>query len=124
MCAPLRAAVTATVATAPPKCGTKASAAATSSTARSQMSWTSASPRHRVGARGRRLIWTRTAHARGRYPRRGVRVDEHTIYLDESPVFYRRSAEVPDVPALYLHGIPTSSDDWVEFLAPDRRARA
>ncbi len=46
-----------------------------------------------------------------------MRVDEHTIYLDESPVFYRRSAEVSDVPALYLHGIPTSSDDWVEFLA-------
>ncbi len=45
-----------------------------------------------------------------------MRVDEHTIYLDESPVFYRRSAEVPDVPALYLHGIPASSDDWVEFL--------
>jgi pimeloyl-ACP methyl ester carboxylesterase len=45
-----------------------------------------------------------------------VRVDEHTINLDESPVFYR-SAEAPDVPVLYLHGIPTSSDDWIEFLA-------
>ena len=66
---------------------------------------------------GRRLIWTRTAHARGRYPRRRVRVDEHTINLDESPVFYRRATEAPGVPALYLHGIPTSSDDWVEFLA-------
>ena len=31
-------------------------------------------------------------------------------------MFYRRSAETPDVPVLYLHGIPTSSDDWVEFL--------
>jgi pimeloyl-ACP methyl ester carboxylesterase len=45
-----------------------------------------------------------------------VRVDEHTINLDESPVFYR-TAETPGLPVLYLHGIPTSSDDWVEFLA-------
>jgi pimeloyl-ACP methyl ester carboxylesterase len=45
-----------------------------------------------------------------------LRVDEHTISLDDSPVFYR-SAEAPGVPVLYLHGIPTSSDDWVEFLA-------
>jgi pimeloyl-ACP methyl ester carboxylesterase len=46
-----------------------------------------------------------------------VRVDEHTIYLDESPVFYRDTPEASGTPALYLHGIPTSSDDWVEFLA-------
>ena len=46
-----------------------------------------------------------------------MRVDEHTINLDESPVFYRRAADTPGVPTLYLHGIPTSSDDWVEFLA-------
>jgi pimeloyl-ACP methyl ester carboxylesterase len=46
-----------------------------------------------------------------------VRVDEHTINVDESPVFYRRATEGPGVPALYLHGIPTSSDDWHEFLA-------
>jgi pimeloyl-ACP methyl ester carboxylesterase len=45
-----------------------------------------------------------------------VRVDEHTINLDESPVFYRHAADAAGVPALYLHGIPTSSDDWVEFL--------
>jgi pimeloyl-ACP methyl ester carboxylesterase len=45
-----------------------------------------------------------------------VSVDEHTINLDESPVFYR-SADAPGVPTLYLHGIPTSSDDWVDFLA-------
>jgi pimeloyl-ACP methyl ester carboxylesterase len=44
-----------------------------------------------------------------------VRVDEHTINLDESPVFYR-TAKASGVPVLYLHGIPTSSDDWVEFL--------
>jgi pimeloyl-ACP methyl ester carboxylesterase len=49
-----------------------------------------------------------------------VRVDEHTIELAGAPVFYR-SAPVPGgaggAPALYLHGIPTSSDDWTDFLA-------
>jgi pimeloyl-ACP methyl ester carboxylesterase len=58
-----------------------------------------------------------------------VRVDEHTIELAGSPVFYR-SAAAPGVSALsggggaltteavplYLHGIPTSSDDWTEAL--------
>ena len=58
-----------------------------------------------------------------------MRVDEHTIYLDESPVFFRTADAAPAAPAgpgtpmpgpgtptLYLHGIPTSSDDWIEFL--------
>jgi pimeloyl-ACP methyl ester carboxylesterase len=45
-----------------------------------------------------------------------VRVDEHTFYLDDSPVYYR-SADASGMPNLYLHGIPTSSDDWLEFLA-------
>jgi len=45
-----------------------------------------------------------------------VRVDEHTVHFDESPVYYR-SADAPGMPKLYLHGIPTSSDDWVEFLS-------
>ncbi len=48
-----------------------------------------------------------------------MRVDEHTIELAGSPVFYR-SAEGPGAdapPPLYLHGIPTSSDDWTELLA-------
>ena len=44
-----------------------------------------------------------------------MRVDEHTFHLDDSPVYYR-SAEAPGVPKVYLHGIPTSSDDWLEFL--------
>jgi pimeloyl-ACP methyl ester carboxylesterase len=44
-----------------------------------------------------------------------VRVDEHTITLDQSPVFYR-SAPAADPPPLFLHGIPTSSDDWRELL--------
>jgi pimeloyl-ACP methyl ester carboxylesterase len=45
-----------------------------------------------------------------------VHVDEHTISLDDSPVFYR-TADGPGMLTLYLHGIPTSSDDWVDFLA-------
>lgn len=44
-----------------------------------------------------------------------MRVDEHTTELAGSPVFYR-SAPAPEPPPLYLHGVPTSSDDWVELL--------
>jgi pimeloyl-ACP methyl ester carboxylesterase len=44
-----------------------------------------------------------------------VRVDEHTITLGQEPVFYR-SASWTGVPALYLHGLPTSSQDWTAFL--------
>jgi len=63
-------------------------------------------------------------HRRARYPRGRVRVAEHTIEIDNSPVFYR-SAQAPGAGAgpragtttLYLHGLPTSSEDWVPFLA-------
>jgi pimeloyl-ACP methyl ester carboxylesterase len=44
-----------------------------------------------------------------------VGVDEHTITLGQTPVFYRR-ASWSGVPVLYLHGFPTSSDDWEPFL--------
>jgi pimeloyl-ACP methyl ester carboxylesterase len=44
-----------------------------------------------------------------------VSVDEHTIELAGSPAFYRHAPGAGD-PVLYLHGIPTSSDDWVPFL--------
>jgi pimeloyl-ACP methyl ester carboxylesterase len=49
-------------------------------------------------------------------------VDEHTIDLAGSPAFYRTAsapdgaASAPGAPALYVHGVPTSSDDWVPFL--------
>ncbi len=44
-----------------------------------------------------------------------MRVDEHTIELAGSPVFYRHApSDAP--PVLYLHGVPTSSDDWTAFL--------
>lgn len=42
-------------------------------------------------------------------------VDEHTITLGQSPVFYR-SAPAAGVPPLFLHGVPTSSDDWYPLL--------
>jgi pimeloyl-ACP methyl ester carboxylesterase len=44
-----------------------------------------------------------------------VSVDEHTIELGSVPVFYRR-AGTTDVPPVYLHDLPTSSDDWVALL--------
>ncbi len=44
-----------------------------------------------------------------------MRVDEHTIELASSPVFYR-SACAPGVPPVYLHGLPTNSDDWSPLL--------
>lgn len=44
-----------------------------------------------------------------------MRVDEHTTEVAGAPVYYR-SAPWGGAPALYLHGIPTSSDDWTSFL--------
>jgi pimeloyl-ACP methyl ester carboxylesterase len=44
-----------------------------------------------------------------------VRVDDHTIEVAGAPVFFR-SAASSGVPALYLHGVPTSSDDWIGLL--------
>jgi pimeloyl-ACP methyl ester carboxylesterase len=46
-------------------------------------------------------------------------VSEHTREIDGLPVYWR-SAPTPDAHSatpLYLHGVPTNSDDWVEFLA-------
>jgi pimeloyl-ACP methyl ester carboxylesterase len=44
-----------------------------------------------------------------------VRVDEHTITTAHGPVYYR-SAPAKGAAPVYLHGIPTSSDDWAAFL--------
>ncbi|MGI8903091.1 MAG: alpha/beta fold hydrolase [Solirubrobacteraceae bacterium] len=44
-----------------------------------------------------------------------MRVAEHTIEVAGSPVFYRGAARI-GVPVLYLHGAPTSADDWTVFL--------
>jgi pimeloyl-ACP methyl ester carboxylesterase len=48
-------------------------------------------------------------------------VNEHTSEIDGLPVFWRSAPAPPLTDAdaavpLYLHGVPTSSDDWVEFL--------
>jgi len=51
-------------------------------------------------------------------------VTEHHDTLSDQPLFWR-DAEGADPPVLYLHGVPTSSDDWLGFfkrtggLAPD-----
>lgn len=42
-------------------------------------------------------------------------VDEHTIEIAGAPVFYR-SVPAGGATALYLHSVPTSSDDWLAFL--------
>jgi pimeloyl-ACP methyl ester carboxylesterase len=44
------------------------------------------------------------------------RLSQETIELDDQPVFLRRAGE-DEVPTLYLHGIPTSSYDWLTPLA-------
>jgi pimeloyl-ACP methyl ester carboxylesterase len=48
-----------------------------------------------------------------------VDVAEHTAELDGQPVFWRSAPgpHPPRAPVLYLHGVPTSSDDWLPFLA-------
>lgn len=43
------------------------------------------------------------------------KVTEETFELDDQPVFLRRAGDDP-VPILYLHGLPTSSDDWIAPL--------
>ncbi len=48
-------------------------------------------------------------------------ISEHNARLGELPVFWRSApapqASTPRAPVLYLHGVPTSSDDWLPFLA-------
>ena len=41
---------------------------------------------------------------------------EHTAELDSTPVFWREAPGDGAAPVLYLHGVPTSSDDWIPFL--------
>src|SRR5258708_5269031 len=60
-------------------------------------------------------VRTRRCSSIGRYPRQRVRVDEHTIEVAGSPAFFR-SASAPGTPTVYLHGVPTSSDDWTGLL--------
>lgn len=47
-----------------------------------------------------------------------MEVSEHTAELDGQPVFWRSADGAGgDAPVLYVHGVPTSSDDWLPFLA-------
>ena len=39
-----------------------------------------------------------------------------TVEIDDQPVFMRRAGD-DDVPIVYLHGLPTSSFDWISPLA-------
>ena len=44
-------------------------------------------------------------------------VREHTAELDGLPLYWRSAEPAAGAaPALYLHGVPTSSDDWIGFL--------
>jgi pimeloyl-ACP methyl ester carboxylesterase len=49
--------------------------------------------------------------------RGGLAVEQRTEEIDGIPVFWRHAEGPAGVPALYLHGVPTSSDDWIPFLA-------
>lgn len=48
-------------------------------------------------------------------------MSDHSEELDGLPVFWRSAPAAPGVSPtatpLYLHGVPTNSDDWLEFLA-------
>jgi pimeloyl-ACP methyl ester carboxylesterase len=51
------------------------------------------------------------------YPRRVPELSEKTVELDGLPIFWRSApTDGPAAPVLYLHGVPTNSDDWVPFL--------
>ncbi len=52
------------------------------------------------------------------YPRGVPDIAEHTAELDGLPIFWRSAppSGPASTPALYLHGVPTSSADWVPFL--------
>jgi pimeloyl-ACP methyl ester carboxylesterase len=54
------------------------------------------------------------------YPRPVPSVSDHTAEIGELPVFWRsapaREGREDVAPALYLHGVPTNSDEWLSFL--------
>jgi pimeloyl-ACP methyl ester carboxylesterase len=44
-------------------------------------------------------------------------VSDHNAEIDGLPVFWRSAPSPPGAVPLYLHGVPSNSDDWLEFLA-------
>ena len=44
-------------------------------------------------------------------------VSDHTADIDGLPVFWRSAPSPAGAVPLYLHGVPSNSDDWLEFLA-------
>jgi pimeloyl-ACP methyl ester carboxylesterase len=52
------------------------------------------------------------------YPRPVPEISEHSAEIQGLPVFWRSApaSGAADAPALYLHGVPTSSEDWLAFL--------
>jgi pimeloyl-ACP methyl ester carboxylesterase len=43
-------------------------------------------------------------------------IREHTAEIAGQPVFWRAADGASPTPIVYLHGVPTNSDDWVRFL--------
>jgi pimeloyl-ACP methyl ester carboxylesterase len=44
-------------------------------------------------------------------------LSENNAEIAKLPVFWRSApSSNPEAPALYLHGVPTNSDDWIPFL--------
>ena len=43
-------------------------------------------------------------------------IDEHSAQVDGRLVLWRTAGDA-EVPVLYLHGVPNSSEDWKSFLA-------
>jgi pimeloyl-ACP methyl ester carboxylesterase len=56
-------------------------------------------------------------HGSRLYPRLMAQVSEHTAEIEQLPVFWRSAPGPVDsdgsAVALYLHGVPTNSDEWV-----------
>jgi len=78
--------------------------------------------RGRAGAAAWGGGWHRltVAGRRGLYPRPVLEVSDHNEELEGLPVFWRSApaatAGAGQAVPLYLHGVPTNSDDWLEFL--------
>ena len=51
------------------------------------------------------------------YPRAVPELSEHHEELDGRPVFWRSAPASGEAVPLYVHGVPDSSDAWVQFLA-------